>query len=58
MSERRKTSEGASWVGRRSCAGGEFVIVAGVDVAEAGTDVVGVVMDDEVTLLEGTVSAR
>ena len=58
MSERRTTSEGASWVGRRSCTGGEFVVVAGADVAEAGTDVVGVVMDDEVTLLEGIVSAR
>ena len=29
------------------------VVVAGACVAEAGTDVVGVVVDDEVTLLEG-----
>ena len=40
-------------MGRRSCTGVEFVVVAGVCVAEAGTDVVGIVVDDEVTLLEG-----
>ena len=53
MSARRTTSEGASRVGRRSCTGVEFVVVAGAGVAEAGTDVVGVVVDDEVTVFEG-----
>ena len=57
MIARRISSEGASWVGSRSCTGEEFVVVAGAGVAGAGTDVVGVVVDDEVTLLEG-VSCR
>ena len=51
MSARRIMSEGASWVGRRSFTGVEFVVVVGAGVAEAGT--VAVVADDEVTLLEG-----
>ena len=53
MSVWRTTSEGASWVGRVSCAGGGFVVGAEAGVAEAGTDVVGVVVDDEAVLLEG-----
>ena len=42
--------EGASWVGRGSFTGVEFVVVAGAGVAQAGT--VAGVADDEGTLLE------
>ena len=37
MSARRITSEGASWVGRGSLPGVEFVVVAGAGVVEVGT---------------------
>ena len=53
MSARRAKSESASCMGRRYCTGLEFMVVAGAGVAEAGTDVMGVVVGDEVTLLEG-----
>ena len=59
MSARRTASEGASWVGRISCAGGVFGAMAKVGVAEAetavaeaGTDGVGAVVIDEVVPLE------
>ena len=45
MSSWRITSEGASWVSRTSCAG--WSVVAG-----AGTDMVGVVMANEVVHFE------
>ena len=48
----RTTSEGASGVGRISCVGGLLVAGAGAGLVEAGTDVVGVVMTDEVVAFE------
>ena len=39
-------------MGRRSCKGVEFAVLAGAGVVEAGTDVVGVVVGDEGKLLE------
>ena len=48
----RTTLEGASWVGRISCVGGLFVAGAGAGLAEAGTDVVSVVVADEVVPFE------
>ena len=52
MSAWRTTLEGVSWVGRIFCAGGLFVAGAGAGLAEAGADVVGVVLADEVVALE------
>ena len=48
MSAWRIISEGASWVSRTSCAG--WLVVAGAEagLAEAETDMVGVVMANEV----------
>ena len=50
MSARRIMSEGASWVGRGSFTGVEFVVLAGAGVVGVGT--VAGVADDEGTLLK------